>query len=395
MNYVPNVVPAAYLVLGLLFVNSVESILADVEAPLTPHPALGRTTRALTKQLGDFGESFVGAGLRVRGFKVFDGNIGVNGIDRFAVKYSADGELTDIRFIEVKTRQITPDFGLAMTKRHGPQLSKQWIRHHLRRIIAEHPDDETRRVASEIVKRMKTHPQIVRRELHGIAVGSNRYIVRNVDDAGRVTGIAADGRLTSLLQGLSRRGVSAETRMEAVRHLAQFDQLKGIAKIPRASYIGRIPRAMPRTSRAIMAVTGGTARAGSATLKTVGKVLGPADLMFVGYQSHIDWQRYSSGDVHEGMLAIKFALRGGEVAIAILLISPEPTSKVILVGIAASLILVGTDTSLDAVIDVRNNRRQKLLENINREERFHVVRGQLANELKALRIPAASVNEMP
>src|ERR1022692_4027918 len=86
------------------------------ESPLTPHPALQLEGQYVTKQLGDFGESFVDAGLRARGFEVIDGNIGGTGIDRIAVRRAANGGLTDIRFIEVKTRQAIPNFELAVTK---------------------------------------------------------------------------------------------------------------------------------------------------------------------------------------------------------------------------------------------------------------------------------------
>lgn len=210
---------------AIIVVASIGMVMASDAALLTPHPGLVRTLGAQTKQLGDFGESFVDAGLRARGFQVLDGNVGVNGIDRIAVRRSATGELIDIRFIEVKTRQAVPDFNLAVTKNNGPQLSEQWTRNNLDRIAAAHPDANVRRLASEVLEQMKARPEIVRRELHGIAVETNKYMVMSVDDAGRVTGVVAEGRLTSLLKMLSSRGTSEETRAAATRHLSQFDQL--------------------------------------------------------------------------------------------------------------------------------------------------------------------------
>lgn len=192
---------------------------------MTPHPMIERTGSAIAKQLGDFGESFVDAGLRARGFEVVDGNIGVNGIDRIAVKRASNGEIVDIRLVEVKTRQGLPEFNLAVT-RDGTQLSDGWTRPRLERIVREHPNAHTRRLANEVLETMKARPGIVRRELHGIAVQSNKYVVMTVDDAGRVTGVAAEGRLSSLLKMLSNRGTSEETRAAAIRHLAQFDQLQ-------------------------------------------------------------------------------------------------------------------------------------------------------------------------
>jgi len=72
---------------------------------LVPHPMIERTSSPLTKQLGDFGESFVGAGLRARGFQVVNGNIGGTGIDWIPVKRASSGRIVDLRFVEVKTRQ--------------------------------------------------------------------------------------------------------------------------------------------------------------------------------------------------------------------------------------------------------------------------------------------------
>jgi len=196
------------------------------DTALTPHPALQLEGQYVTKQLGNFGESFVDAGLRARGFEVINGNVGVNGIDRIAVKRAASGKFTDIRFIEVKTRQTVPDFNLAVTKNNGPQLSEQWTMNNLGRMVREHPDPTARRLAGEVLEQMKARPEIVHRELHGIAVESNKYLVMTVDDTGRVTGVAAEGRLTSLLKMLSTRGTSEETRAAALRHLSQFDQLQ-------------------------------------------------------------------------------------------------------------------------------------------------------------------------
>jgi hypothetical protein len=199
----------------------------NADSLLTPHPALQFEGGSLTKQLGNFGESFVEGGFRARGFDVIDGNVGDNGIDRIAFRRSASGEMVDIRFIEIKTRQTVPDFKLAATRNNGPQLSKQWIWNNLDRIAREHPDANARRLAHEFMQQVKARPEIVRRELHGIAVEPDKYVVMNVDDAGRVTGVLNEGRLTSLLKMLSTRGESEETRAMAIRHLARFDQLEG------------------------------------------------------------------------------------------------------------------------------------------------------------------------
>lgn len=243
MNRSMTLALVARIALGAFIVAAVGPDRAYADPTIIPHPALEQTADVVTKQLGNFGESFVDAGLRARGFQVVDGNVGVNGIDRVAVKRAASGELADIRFIEVKTRQAVPDFDLAVTKNNGPQLSEQWTRTNLGRIVADHPDPNARRLASEVLEQMKARPEIVRRELHGIAVQTNKYMIMSVDDAGRVTGVAAEGRLTSLLKMLSTRGTSEETRAAAIRHLAQFDQLQTAV-----SRVGATPGGLTKAS---------------------------------------------------------------------------------------------------------------------------------------------------
>ena len=199
---------------------------AHAQALLVPHPGLDPIPDELwTKQLGEFGESFVEEGLRARGYTVSNGNVGNTGIDRIAVKRGPDGRLIDVRIIEVKTRQTGTDFPLDTTKTHGKQLSDEWITHNLERIAADHPDAATRRLAKEILRERKLRPWIVRRELHGISVQGNKYLIQNVDDLGRVTGTIAEGRVTDQLSKLASRGTTAETRAAAVRHLAKYDQL--------------------------------------------------------------------------------------------------------------------------------------------------------------------------
>lgn len=216
---------------------------ADADITLTPHPAIARMHGVITKQLGDFGESVVGAELRARGFEVINGNIGVTGIDRIAIKRGPTGELMDIRFIEVKTHQAIPDFELAITKNHGLQLSESWTRNNLERIVHNHPNLQTRRVASEILDHMRSQPAIIKRELHGIALKSNRYVVMTVDHSGRVTGIAANGRLSGLLKDLATRGSTTETRAAALQHLAKFDQIQSAIRTT-----GGEPTAISRAS---------------------------------------------------------------------------------------------------------------------------------------------------
>jgi len=191
---------------------------------ITPHPFLESDGRIVTKQLGDFGESIIDAEFRARGFEVLNGNIGDKGIDRIALKRGTNGELNDVRIVEVKTRQTDSDFSLSNTK-NGPQLSDSWTQYNLERIVREHPDARMRQLAGEVLEKTRSQPAIVTRELHGISLKSNRYYVWNVDGAGQRMSVA-EGRLKDLLEGLSVRGTTVETRAAALRHLSQFDQLQ-------------------------------------------------------------------------------------------------------------------------------------------------------------------------
>ncbi|NLX14719.1 MAG: hypothetical protein GXY44_13860 [Phycisphaerales bacterium] len=195
----------------------------------------------------------------------------------------------------------------------------------------------------------------------------------------------ADGRLTDeLLPGLqarSRNQLDAITK-EHTRRL--FKSASKNIKIMRFTS-STITSPMRGTARVVMRASSPTMKnIGKPTLKTLGKVIGVADLAFICYQTQSDWRRYSSGEIGGGAMSAKFALRGGEVAIAILLLSPDPGTKLIVVGIAASIIIVGSDVSLDIFIDQKNKRKQQLLKNIESDERFHVVHQQIIDELEKL-----------
>lgn len=219
MKTLARVIPGAIVI-------AVWALPVHADVLLTPHPLIEKTHDVVSKQLGDFGESVIGAELRARGFEVFNGNVKGTGIDRVAAKRGPGGMLTDIRLVDVKTHQTIPDFRLGTTKMNGPQLSDTWIRNNLKRIVSKHADANARRLATEVLDQMQSQPQIIKRELHGIAVDSNRYVVMSVDASGRIRSISSDGRLTDLLKGLATRGGTLETRAAALQHLAKFDQIK-------------------------------------------------------------------------------------------------------------------------------------------------------------------------
>ena len=316
-------------------------IAAHAAEVIVPHPFIERTGAVVTRQLGDFGESFVAAGLRARGFQVADGNIGVNGIDHIAVKRASSGGIVDIRFVEVKTRQGLPEFKLAVT-RDGTQLSDGWTRPRLERIVREHPNAATRRLASDVLETMKARPAIVRRELHGIAVQSNRYVVMMVDDAGHVTGMVAEGRLTSLLKMLSNHGTSEETRAAATRHLAQFDQLQAVVAktgaeplvVTKAGFEGLAKQAKLLSTRKIAVPPATVIVDDTAGAKTWAiRLAKQPGVLAAGVTFAVD-EAYSSWDYYKGDLSkADFQRQTGQNGI-----------KATTVGIATQLVYILTPT---------------------------------------------------
>lgn len=74
---------------------------------IVSHPALETASRGTgpmipTEQLGKFGESFVGANLHSSGYEVHDANLNGRGIDLLAVRRNPQGELVEVRPVEVK-----------------------------------------------------------------------------------------------------------------------------------------------------------------------------------------------------------------------------------------------------------------------------------------------------
>lgn len=201
-------------------------------------PSLESTGRAITKQLGDFGESFVDAVFRARGFHVVDGNLGGHGIDRIAVKYGPNSQIVEVRFIEVKTRQGLPQFQLNLTE-DGYQLSEKWIKSRLNRLARQHPDPSLRSLCKKLIEIVETSPSRVHSELHGLSLPADEYSVFRVDKAGRLIKDKSgqvlkksEGRITSLLKMLSKRGTTPEIRQTATRILADYDQIAAARAYP-------------------------------------------------------------------------------------------------------------------------------------------------------------------
>ncbi|MSR19339.1 MAG: hypothetical protein EXS00_09325 [Phycisphaerales bacterium] len=365
----------ALITIGAVPAASATPQRAGADPGVVAHPALALTESAASRQLGAFGESFVHAGFQARGFEVFNGNVGVNGIDRIAVKRAAWGELTDIRIIEVKTRQALPDYALQYTKNSGRQLSNEWIGNGLDRIVAGHDDPTLRNLAKEIQARWKANPSLLRRELHSIAVDSNKYIISSVEGVGaaeaRVAARIAENRLTGLLGELSRRGTSTATRAAASKHLAQFDQLQtaatrsvsrqsALTKVSSDGIDGLVTRAKLPLSRGTAAprtVIVESTSAAKSSMIALAKAPGVAatGLTFVVDEAFTAWDYYQ-GDINKAAFQRQTAQNGikavavGAAIHLVYFLSATPHGLVVIgVGIAAYVTADLAITAWDAV----------------------------------------------
>ncbi len=336
---------------------------------IVPHPAIERIGAALAKQLGDFGESVVAAGFRARGFEYCDTNIKGRGLDGIAWKRGADGLLSDVRLVEAKTRQTAPDFRLAGTN-GGLQLSDRWLTPRLKQIAAEHPDSAVREVARDALAELQNGSAIVKRELHGIAVGSDRYVVLAVNGEGKVTGVEGDMGLTRLFRDLATRGTTDETRTAAVNFLGQFDQVKAAvmqgddqsALIPasaRGAFEGLTQRVGTPVTNESMGRTAVIVEGQAGARQWIARVVkspgvGAGAFAFALDESAAGWQYYQ-GDTNWREFrdqTTRNGVKAGAVGLAVgavYLVSASPQGLVV-VGVAI-IAYIATDDAVSAIED--------------------------------------------
>ena len=116
--------------------------------------------------------------------------------------------------------------------------------------------------------------------------------------------------------------------------------------------------------------------------KTLGKGVVVVDVAATGYAEWRDIQRFRRRTIGGKYLAAKTSLRVAQVSLAVYaLVTPEPGSKT--AAALGSIVLVVVDVASDPVYELVRGRRElaarRLLESIERAERYHAVREHLAH----------------
>lgn len=207
------------------------SVYADsygfVPSSLVDHPVSlplsERTQGAWRSGAGKWGESFVEETLRLRGFnEVYELKAGGNqGIDRIAVKRGLNGQILDVKFVEVKVSR-GKDPRLSSTKKSGRQMSRKWLSDRLRS-LRQSGDPALRELAHEISKFRKSSGKSIVSlgEVVHINTASGAYIVFEAD--GRT--VKATESIERLLRDVQKHAQSVRAKNWSVRALADWDQI--------------------------------------------------------------------------------------------------------------------------------------------------------------------------
>lgn len=223
--YVTWVAAALFAVTWCATVQA-QGVVAPVSSPVN-HPLVAanpvHTAGAWRQDVGRFGESLASGSLRLRGYEVLDMKLpGNRGIDLVAVKRTADGTVTDIRLIEVKTHHGSSKPHLGQTH-VGTQMSRQWLTDRLRALRAS--GEQGRNLALVISRFHRAQGIPIERlgEVHDINLRTGKYTIRNpVSMAER----AGPMSIERLLSRIASRSSQPASQTWAMRHLSQFDQLR-------------------------------------------------------------------------------------------------------------------------------------------------------------------------
>ncbi len=306
---------------------------------LVPHPAVesaaaGANPMNATRQLGRFGESFVRENLRASGYEVYDANLNDRGIDLLAVKRSPQGELIEVRPIEVKTRSRGVDFRLESTQ-DGFQLSSGWTDKRLAQLARDHPDPTLRRLAADVLVLKDSHPERIRPRLHGLSTGDNAYKVFLIEPkSGAIQGLESESSLTRFLRKLAEANVKPAIRQAAVRHLQQFDQIQaGVLSreasstavaarpvTPASAVSKQVPgptsTSLSEAAEVVASESGVIAKALPIAAKTVAVAAVVADGVTRGHQAYQVEQRFQRGEISDRDRVLAHARNGSGMALS-------------------------------------------------------------------------------
>ena len=173
-----------------------------------------------------------------------------------------------------------------------------------------------------------------------------------------------EGRIAARLPS----GEMAPTRNEVLRIARRQLQAEWI-RLARTAEPTGIPEVL--TSRPVLG-----------TLRVVGKVAGTivvvVDVAGTGYQTYSDVARYRAGEIGGVYLGAKSSMRAAQLALAYYTVfAPDPT---LLTKIAAGIgcvVLIAADNISDCMYEARRDQARRLLETIDRDERFLAANKQL------------------
>jgi hypothetical protein len=221
-----------------MFVNAAAQDYFFSNSALVDHPALhpvaSRTISSYKSGVGTWGEQLIEELIKKRGFnEIYEvKNSKNNGIDRIAIKRKPNGEILEVKFVEVKTSR-SPKPKLIETRTSGTQMSRKWLADKLND-MRRTGDPELRKLALETSRFHKAS---------GLNLMSSGEVIHINTKTDKLVTYAADGRtvkaemnVTRLLTTLQKRGSTPEMRSHAVRQLAMWDQIKATSQ---SSYLGR------------------------------------------------------------------------------------------------------------------------------------------------------------
>jgi len=122
-----------------------------------------------------------------------------------------------------------------------------------------------------------------------------------------------------------------------------------------------------------------------------GRLLIVADTAGSIYFTYQDVGRYQAGEIGPGYLSLKLGIRGAQQGFAYYaLFTPEPSTKLLATTVVVVLVAVdvGSEWVHELALGAERRTTQRILETIDREERYHAVRRVLGDQMKELS-PAA------